>query len=998
MINRLKRFQLLGGINVADNPPDLNKPKSVEVTPKDIVLDAGDTHQLHAVALPEEASQIFTWHSSDNTIATMDDVGMVTCNKEGDVIITVKSLYYPHITDECNIHIRPLPTAIEILNESDFDVNFINDTKKIEYQISPLEANQNVIYSSSNHSIATIDENGLVTFLKYGIVTLTVTAQKGVGVSKSILCSAYEIPTSITLDIDDMYILKGHDYSLKATVTPVNAYPVIDWNIEDGSIAALAIAPPNYNNATVNGTIGGASTITATTVNGIVATCDLTVRDGFRWIDEFSATPVTLYETGIKSYNAKEDALDFPPVSNLLLEGYNNRLTKRFSTNAKDTVLFDFDIKLSEYIYDTNEVAGGSLLANMISSSGHKIDLGFLYRLQAEDFAIRINHSPLIKFCDKSLITLNTKYNIKIEVIPMLDMVNAIRGYVDDVKVLDTVYSGALLYITTTHIGGYTNGSATPSRYYEIFHGLLYRLRVKKITDYIYPTSLMLVNKHIESREDDSLDLNIAYEPDTANNITSVITTPKNSVLSGALTKCWGDSSFKIELKNDSSVYDEGTATILPVCPIVYNDSLTNSTIEKKQVQTRDGKILTEILGSQTMDSGLYYPAFQPTTMMSLSGSPTVNEIGFRVYDDGTSIPKFVLFGAPRTYFNSSDVMWNYVAIEGNEVAVYAKRKRFNDPDYIRKSFQLDGLPLEFDRDYKVKIYTSKTGGVFSLQLDDHQRSDEFNYRTEFGTTSIDASSFDYHCFGRAYTESSDINSIIPIAGYAGEIRYIVAIYDGNLDTRFPVTTVSVNSNAEHFMVLQSDDVDKRKSIKGSLTETFKVWPSEDYQKTLIHDASTPSYFCLISSDHDKLITTKGGRFIVDYQKEKYTGVVPCSCKSQYNPDVYTTLEVMIYDRPTELSVNIPQSELSFPKENTTFVEYLYKDYMSVTPIDGSPRANITTTTTGNANAFTVESRVNNMGFRIKSNGNYAGSTVTLTFTSPDNLSIPASSVTFTMV
>lgn len=99
-----------------EKPSITNPIYSVEVSPRDVCLQPGETTLLKAVVYPEDASvKNLDWESSDPGIATVNNAGMVTAISEGIAKITVSSSVSPEITGTCIVTVKeetqeaPLP-------------------------------------------------------------------------------------------------------------------------------------------------------------------------------------------------------------------------------------------------------------------------------------------------------------------------------------------------------------------------------------------------------------------------------------------------------------------------------------------------------------------------------------------------------------------------------------------------------------------------------------------------------------------------------------------------------------------------------------------------------------------------------------------------------------------------------------------------------------------------------------------------------------------------
>lgn len=130
--------------------------------------------------LPDNACQEVTWISGDESVATVDNNGLVTAISEGTVTIsaTVKN---SDVSGALDLTVNPVPviaSSIEISGVEKLDV--YRDKKltiTLTAVVSPEEANQSVKWSSTNPEVATVDEaTGVVTAVAVGKTQITATA------------------------------------------------------------------------------------------------------------------------------------------------------------------------------------------------------------------------------------------------------------------------------------------------------------------------------------------------------------------------------------------------------------------------------------------------------------------------------------------------------------------------------------------------------------------------------------------------------------------------------------------------------------------------------------------------------------------------------------------------------------------------------------------------------------------------------------------------------
>lgn len=139
----------------------------------------GKAYELNANITPSNAQvQYVKWTSSNEKVATifppnMNKNIMVNAVGEGTATITATT-YDGNFVATCTITVSAIPVqGIEITTSIKMNY-YKGETLQLKYRITPYDAtNQKVTWTSSNTEIATVDSNGLVTFIK-GIVAKNV--------------------------------------------------------------------------------------------------------------------------------------------------------------------------------------------------------------------------------------------------------------------------------------------------------------------------------------------------------------------------------------------------------------------------------------------------------------------------------------------------------------------------------------------------------------------------------------------------------------------------------------------------------------------------------------------------------------------------------------------------------------------------------------------------------------------------------------------------------
>lgn len=151
----------------------VNEIKVAEDTPS--TLYKGQSHKLNVKVLPEDTTDDveLVYESSDDSVATVSADGTVTGLKEGTVQITIKTAD-GRVSTVYEVTVKEIPLQKIVFQE---EVTPLEEGKTAHLSIlyNPADTTdaKDVTWSSSDKSVATIDQNGLLTAVKTGKATIT---------------------------------------------------------------------------------------------------------------------------------------------------------------------------------------------------------------------------------------------------------------------------------------------------------------------------------------------------------------------------------------------------------------------------------------------------------------------------------------------------------------------------------------------------------------------------------------------------------------------------------------------------------------------------------------------------------------------------------------------------------------------------------------------------------------------------------------------------------
>jgi uncharacterized protein YjdB len=191
-------------------------------------LPVGGTDVLAAAIAPANATnKAIKWTSSNSKVAVVDDAGKVTAVGGGTATITAVTVDGAK-TASCTVTVI-VPVAGVSINKPSTSL-ILGNTETLTAAVIPSDAtNQTVKWTSSDNTIAAVDNKGTVTPLKPGIVTITATTEEG---NKAVSC---------TVTVSNANI-KGIDVS--------RWQGTINWNLVKADGIQFAVLRSSYGDGT----------------------------------------------------------------------------------------------------------------------------------------------------------------------------------------------------------------------------------------------------------------------------------------------------------------------------------------------------------------------------------------------------------------------------------------------------------------------------------------------------------------------------------------------------------------------------------------------------------------------------------------------------------------------------------------------------------------------------------------------------------------------------
>ena len=273
---------VVGGFTASCTVTVTTKPESImlDYTEREIYTTKSVT--LEAMVYPESANdRSVIWSSSNTKVAKVDQNGTVTGVGAGVATITVKTTD-SGLTAKCVVNVlKKKEVQSIVIDYKDETVKsktiYINGTNTIAlgYTVSPSNATfKDVIWTSSNPAVATVDPMGKVKAVSVGKTVIKCSSEDNPMVTATCTVYVKVRATDIQISSTSIKVYETKAKTLKATVLPADASnKSVIWKSSDTKIAKVD------SNGKVTGVKAGTAYITATTANGKYSVkCKVTVQ------------------------------------------------------------------------------------------------------------------------------------------------------------------------------------------------------------------------------------------------------------------------------------------------------------------------------------------------------------------------------------------------------------------------------------------------------------------------------------------------------------------------------------------------------------------------------------------------------------------------------------------------------------------------------------------------------------------------------------------------
>ncbi|GEM_PF-3205153 len=164
--------------NSNDKNTTPNKPATISLNAKSIVLKTGQSTTAVKVSGLAEGDAVASWKSSKPATVKVNNKGKITAGKKtGSAVLTVKLKSGKKATVKVKVQKKAVTTKKIKVNKKNVTLKK-NKSYKIKATLNPITSSDKVKFTSSNKKVATVNAKGVVKAKKAGTAKITVKAGK----------------------------------------------------------------------------------------------------------------------------------------------------------------------------------------------------------------------------------------------------------------------------------------------------------------------------------------------------------------------------------------------------------------------------------------------------------------------------------------------------------------------------------------------------------------------------------------------------------------------------------------------------------------------------------------------------------------------------------------------------------------------------------------------------------------------------------------------------
>lgn len=259
--------------------------KETDVTGGTVNMIENHSLQFSVKYTPSDSTDTVNWTVSDPDVASINEDGLLTTKKEGNVFVIAKiadSKVGPNpLNASVSVHITKNSPATSITLDPHSLVMKAGEKKELNVTVLPVNNTEELRWSSDNENVATVTKAGEVTAVSDGVATITCSNFAGT-ISDTCTVNVSTPANAITLSTQEKAMKTGETLNLTAALSPGGSADIIEWSSSDSTVVSITNPTEgvagNTSAVTITALKAGKAEVTAKArTTGLTAKCTISV-------------------------------------------------------------------------------------------------------------------------------------------------------------------------------------------------------------------------------------------------------------------------------------------------------------------------------------------------------------------------------------------------------------------------------------------------------------------------------------------------------------------------------------------------------------------------------------------------------------------------------------------------------------------------------------------------------------------------------------------------
>ena len=216
-------------------------PREIRVEAEADTMEPTQQMRLTATVTPEDANSAIIWKTNNPDAARVSEDGVLTAKKEGGATIFAVSAANENVVGRVFVTIKYKKTPEKLTLSAPSEIMEIGQSMELTCGVFPEDASRILRFTSSDETVAMVDENGRVTAIGFGTCVLRAASAKKAGISAEVTVSVSDprVPERIVAYPAPLSLEPGQTRQMETVVFPQELGGGLVWRSANEGVATV---------------------------------------------------------------------------------------------------------------------------------------------------------------------------------------------------------------------------------------------------------------------------------------------------------------------------------------------------------------------------------------------------------------------------------------------------------------------------------------------------------------------------------------------------------------------------------------------------------------------------------------------------------------------------------------------------------------------------------------------------------------------------------------